>query len=899
MKKHFITRIFLPVLTLALTIGAITFSAIKSAEVKADASVNTITDVHVRGSSASDMSLLLKFSNSDYPSTSSTATKSLSTVISDSGANFLDKTFLYFNDDTHSSLRNLLVDNNIFFSSWGESNSLRLKINISSYAEEKQIPKIIFYKDCSFPCFTTTNCYKVENNVMATYSSKVASFLYLYSVKESKGETIETEINGIHVRNQGETTNHNDLFILIGLSTNDYTSVKNYAISEIYEASFLNDIYIILGDESQYTLDSLVRNNLIRLMLWNEKITSGSIAIGINGSDTVNANTIKNVYFAEGCSFPSYSNPGIEYYSLKKAMYFKNNGYGTCKVGWSTSFTEIVIENETIYSSLTSATINNNLLTFTFADSDYSEAGSNAVVNKEKISEFNYLYTVKIETVDYTKFLIDLVNEAGTFYYNYNGINNSFTIPLISPNLEIKSLTINKSAEFPSAKYTGYNETKGKGIFTSYLMISEVSLINKGGTFVDESKLNNDVLIDYVSLGDVVGEKDEDVKRTWFVKLIGSDYPLTGDSSTYATVANIDVHNMCLASNTYDKILVDNKSVRQYMNEGKLIDHGFINRFTRWACFSFAIDGIDLSTASSHTLTILPGCQFPAFNKVDYFSFNGTLTTTTVNTTTHIYQADCSLGQVSLKAGDPNGDITERFFLKLSKSDYDHSYQITGDDLTVLLSNITIDTTAFSKSKFVSAVYANGMGRSDTLSFTFNTSSITDLKDTNHIIKVSKDITLPAQSNSLTNYIKYYYKIDRNYEFSNQLSISNGEWFDKSKVELFVTNDMHMSDYNESLGYCKDDEHHYYKTAKATFLTFNDYEIKYLKINHSDAYARLESWAHFNGEELSNDTFIKVSSNEITILKPNNVTNTIVIIGMILTIFEIICFIGLKKKKKN
>ena len=90
----------------------------------------------------------------------------------------------------------------------------------------------------------------------------------------------------------------------------------------------------------------------------------------------------------------------------------------------------------------------------------------------------------------------------------------------------------------------------------------------------------------------------------------------------------------------------------------------------------------------------------------------------------------------------------------------------------------------------------------------------------------------------------------------------------KQDVDTFVNTYLHMTDYTENLGYCKDSEHHYYADAKDAFLDLSAEEVSYFLANYDDAKARLVDWAKANGETFNttNGTF--------GLVRPYNVFNT-------------------------
>ena len=128
---------------------------------------------------------------------------------------------------------------------------------------------------------------------------------------------------------------------------------------------------------------------------------------------------------------------------------------------------------------------------------------------------------------------------------------------------------------------------------------------------------------------------------------------------------------------------------------------------------------------------------------------------------------------------------------------------------------------------------------------------------------------------------------------------------DFAAVTAFANNSLHMADYNESLGYCKDNEHHYYLTAKAAYNALTDSQKAMFRTwgEFAAAKARYEKWAEFNGDAApydGNDTI--VSSNSINDLSRNVSRDYVMIavtIASVLSISAVGVFFLLKKKKHN
>ena len=102
------------------------------------------------------------------------------------------------------------------------------------------------------------------------------------------------------------------------------------------------------------------------------------------------------------------------------------------------------------------------------------------------------------------------------------------------------------------------------------------------------------------------------------------------------------------------------------------------------------------------------------------------------------------------------------------------------------------------------------------------------------------------------------------YSGSNATDIGRGE--DCVGIETFITRYLHM-DYTQNLGYCKDNEHHYYATAKEAFNLLNNHQRVILSTNsaYSLEWARLNAWARANGESLNNSNLLASSRNTFDI----------------------------------
>ena len=130
---------------------------------------------------------------------------------------------------------------------------------------------------------------------------------------------------------------------------------------------------------------------------------------------------------------------------------------------------------------------------------------------------------------------------------------------------------------------------------------------------------------------------------------------------------------------------------------------------------------------------------------------------------------------------------------------------------------------------------------------------------------------------------------------------------DQTAVHDFINTNMHMNDYTESLGYCNDNEHHYYLTAKQQYnaLTDNQKVAFQQNASYTDARERYLAWAGFNNDAApydGNDTVVSKIHESASFLEvANNSNNTTIIITVIsvLSLTALGGFFFIKKRKED
>ena len=150
------------------------------------------------------------------------------------------------------------------------------------------------------------------------------------------------------------------------------------------------------------------------------------------------------------------------------------------------------------------------------------------------------------------------------------------------------------------------------------------------------------------------------------------------------------------------------------------------------------------------------------------------------------------------------------------------------------------------------------------------------------------DISLDSPTFALRDGSDWYSLKNGNSVIVRYDAVGNTE--DKTVVENFAETALHMSDYNENLGYCNDSEHHYYLTAKAAFNQLSETQKVAFQNNahFAGARARFEAWAAANNDAApydGNDSVVSTSNPGVIHLMNDNANNLVVtiVIAVLLT----------------
>lgn len=120
-------------------------------------------------------------------------------------------------------------------------------------------------------------------------------------------------------------------------------------------------------------------------------------------------------------------------------------------------------------------------------------------------------------------------------------------------------------------------------------------------------------------------------------------------------------------------------------------------------------------------------------------------------------------------------------------------------------------------------------------------------------------------------------------------------------LETFISNYMHM-DYTENLGYCNDNEHHYYSNAKTAFNALNEHQRNLFTSNSAYLveWTRLSTWASKNGDSLNQNKKLEVGiiNPVLSIISDNSLYLIITLITISIASISICGYFILHKKRK-
>ena len=353
-------------------------------------------------------------------------------------------------------------------------------------------------------------------------------------------------------------------------------------------------------------------------------------------------------------------------------------------------------------------------------------------------------------------------------------------------------------------------------------------------------------------------------------------------------------------------------------------------------------------TVSAGTLSsIAVSGQTTVYNKGNPFSFDGTCTATFANgyqksvTPTSISSPDMSTAGVKTitvsytyngNTRTTSYDITVNSNRTVIETTTTTGYSVVGtvtwpsNTPTISDSSISISTSGYTTEENNSIRLGSG-SNTGTVTITTTTSKITKVvvSAKSYGSDTGVTLTVGGTSNTITSsyadYVKEYttatnsvsiatttnkkraniqtITIYETKETTIETDISTSE--DCVGLETFISTYMHM-DYVDNLGYCKDNEHHYYSTAKAAFNALNEHQRSLFTSNSAylTEWTRLSTWALKNGDSLNGSNLLAVGHiNPINTLISDNSSCLIITLITISVASIAICGYFILRKKKE
>ena len=287
---------------------------------------------------------------------------------------------------------------------------------------------------------------------------------------------------------------------------------------------------------------------------------------------------------------------------------------------------------------------------------------------------------------------------------------------------------------------------------------------------------------------------------------------------------------------------------------------------------------------------------------VSYTYNNKTLSTSyniTVNSYRTVMEASTVEGSISWPtSATPSitGDITGLSASTSDKTVYESSSMRlgTGSGGGTLNISASINITSLKiTAKYYSSSYSSSVLKVDGQSVTPLTSGYKEYIVTLDTAKSSFKIKT-ENSDSRVN-------IQSIIVYSQGPEVDIGQSTDCVGLETFINTYMHM-DYTENLGYCKDNEHHYYSTAKTAFNALNDHQRNLFTSNSAYLveWTRLSTWASKNGDSLNQNKKLEVGiiNPVLSIISDNSFDLIITLIMISIASISICGYFILHKKRK-
>lgn len=379
-------------------------------------------------------------------------------------------------------------------------------------------------------------------------------------------------------------------------------------------------------------------------------------------------------------------------------------------------------------------------------------------------------------------------------------------------------------------------------------------------------------------------------------------YDMTSVSNQTVTVSYTEsgttktqTYNISVSAGTLSSISVSGQTTTYVKNASFSFDGTctatFANGYEKEVSPT-SVSSPDMSTTGSKTITVS-------------YTYNGKTKSTTYTITVNSYRtvmedAYSVIGTIVYTTGS---EVISNASLSTSKSGY-----------------TTIENAPDAENK---AIRLGSGSNTGTLTISSTTSNIRKIivNACSYSSDTSVSITIGGTSNTLTSsyadYSKEYTTATNSVAIStttnkkrawiasvtvySKASTDIGTTSDCVGLETFIENNMHM-DYTSNLGYCKDNTHHYYSTAKSAFNGLNTHQRALFVGNsaYSSEWARLSAWASINGDSLNASNILESNGKtQTSIINNQDSTSVIIMIISLLSITALGGFLFIKHKKEE
>lgn len=367
-------------------------------------------------------------------------------------------------------------------------------------------------------------------------------------------------------------------------------------------------------------------------------------------------------------------------------------------------------------------------------------------------------------------------------------------------------------------------------------------------------------------------------------------------SYTYKGTIKTRTYNISVTAGTLSSIAVSGMTTSFIKNHTFSFDGTCTATFANGYQKSVSptdVSSPDMSTVGNKTVTV--SYTYNGVTQTAEYQINVTSSRTVIETTTTSISS--TIAYPTSATPTITGDLVSVTATASGKTVYESSSLRLGTGQgggTITISSSSTITKVDVSAKYYSSSYSSAVLKVNgtsvgSLSSSYSTYSmdINPGKTSFTILTENSDSRVNIQSITL-------YSVT-----TTETNISSSE--DCQGLESFIDTYLHMN-YTENLGYCKDNEHHYYSTAKTAFNALNSHQRTLFTSNSAylTEWNRLCAWATANGDSLNSSTLLATKRINIINNFIDDKASIIVIIGVsVLFIAAISSYLLFRKRKEN